>query len=121
MKLKLGEIFDAIEKNGWPQIRGEMILYSEETSEIVGACAWGQAYLNLKERYPEQSNSALMSPSVFATRVGDAISHSSINPMMGALPRRVYLLNDTKEMPIVEIARYLRDSYRNYLDVELDV
>src|SRR5215203_1490675 len=55
MKLKVSEIIDAIEKNGYPQIRREYVAegYDEKTNDrvVTGACAIGQGALNLKVPY----------------------------------------------------------------------
>lgn len=47
--ITLGDVFDAIEKNGYPQIRGNFIKYKgdDDTNDVIGACAVGQGALNL--------------------------------------------------------------------------
>ena len=41
------EFVEALKKNGYPKIRGQYIQYSINKGEIVGACAYGQAAINL--------------------------------------------------------------------------
>lgn len=56
-KPKLEDIIEAMEKNGYKKVRGEFIVWSKnnldsfgmyENEPVVGACAIGQAALNLE-------------------------------------------------------------------------
>jgi hypothetical protein len=86
-KLSAKEIVDAIEKNGYPKIQGQYI--SSYGKEIEGACALGQAALNLAPK-----NWTLQRKSEFASAIHSRLAKFGITSVVG--------LNDYTDMTLPE-------------------
>lgn len=95
----LSEIIDAIEKNGYPQITGQYVVYDEET-KVIGACALGQAGLNLGSE---------------GTHLFSAL-HLYGPP---GINNNIFRMNDALGMSCKEIAEGLRIQYSGYLDAPI--
>ena len=90
MKITVREIADAIEKNGYPHIKNNYITRDKITYEVLGACALGQAALNL------------------------GVDVDVVDSLPFAV--EVISLNDDKGWSLKDIAHYLRESYASNLD-----
>lgn len=117
----IGELFDAIEKNGVEKIVGHFFAteqvdsaesYTDTpktfTGKIVGACAFGQAFLNL---------------GVTPIRYGSAWDWPEIDfdeqSLRNAISMEITNLNDSTDMPFKEIADHLRKEYADYLNIKI--
>jgi len=110
---KVSEVIDAIEKNGYPKIKDVFIQKNPRVnilgfkygSKITGACAIGQAALNLGVFYEDL--------------------YRGLNKIQkgfhGSLKGRIVELNDYTEMTIPEIAQQVREEFKDYLDAKIDV
>lgn len=125
MQKTLGEIIDAMEKNGFPQITRQMVEYSEKSltigsdytgkPEVIGACAMGQAALNLGVD-PENLYQTI--------RWYNSNKNNSEYPPqypLLTLPIRVFNMNDQQGMSCADIAGKLRKEYADYLNVSLTI
>lgn len=95
----LAQILDAMEKDGYKKITGLYVLHKDHlaTGEVLGACALGQAGLNLE-----------------------------INPeLLASLPDDIYIhitdLNDRTTMSVAAIARNTREKFKDRLNDILEV
>lgn len=52
----LGDFFDAMEKNGYPKSNGLYIRRDNNTGEVIEACAFGQAALNMSVEPADLAN-----------------------------------------------------------------
>lgn len=103
MEVKISQVLDAMEKNGYPQIKGILVTEVPRSfgpftlkPKIEGACAIGQAALNLGVR-PRSLQYALSS-----VYVSTPSYHTS-------LADRIVSKNDLEGVPVRQIARELRN------------
>lgn len=118
-KVKVSEVFDAIEKNGLPKIRKTFFKYEREglgvsdhwikDGNVIAACALGQAAINL----------SVDADSLYNT-LNDIDNEKYTTPYIGD---RITELNDSfvEELSLPEIAQYMRDHYAAFLDEEIYV
>lgn len=97
--LTVGEIIDAIEKNGYKQLFGKW--QSRKDGQIFGGCAMGQGAANLGIGYRAVNNAL------------DRIQKDGMR-----LAERIITLNDREQMPVPEIARKVREEYRSVLNTK---
>lgn len=93
----LGDFFDAMEKNGYPKAIASYINRDLATGQIIGACAMGQAGLNMD-----------IPPSVLATQISYRFG--------GMLPATIYTQNDDTKKRVKTIAKELRAKYKDQLN-----
>ena len=105
----LGNVIDAIEKNGYEQITGKFIINDPilklgkiKIGSKTKACAFGQAALNLRIRHQDLW---MRIASTYEIRM---------------FPSRVVELNDHLKLSIPEIVKSLREEYKDRLDVVIN-
>jgi hypothetical protein len=115
VKFTLGQFIDAIEENGLPQEYG--YTFRDNHDPAKGACAMGQAFWNLMGQpstinseeentfFLELSRSNVMRDLLF--RTGISLSSYIVNQ------------NDSKHLPLSEIAANSRERFKGYLDREI--
>lgn len=111
----LNDVLDAMEKNGYKKIKGEFIEYKEEissdypfpqlTDKVIGACAIGQAALNLNKD-PYDVDGIV---SGYLTNIG---------PGAFAIWQAIMVDNDRSNKRIRTIARTAR---KNFKDIGIDL
>ena len=104
MKYTLGDLCDGIEKNGYPQIKHSF--FSKD-----GACALGQAFLNL-------GIASEYSEAIFALSKIDDTCYKKEIAYEGHIPSTIIVrLNDVGDgLPLPEIAARIRSDYKDYLN-----
>lgn len=110
--MKVVEIIDAIEQNGYKQIRGNYIKFVEGVlgnergkENVLGACAIGQAALNLNVQW---------------SSLEDALENIMIRQDMD-LAATIIELNDSFGLSCQKIAKEIREKYPEILDKEVDL
>ena len=99
----LADVLDAMERNGYTKIQSEYIEYdysmegdsNDFTQKVFGACAIGQAALNLEIR-----------PSLLDRQVSKSLDSTGMK-----IWHRVPELNDTTNWKVSTIAKRTRDSF----------
>lgn len=87
-KLTVRDFVEAMKKNGYPKIQGSYAKYADrEHTEVEGACAYGQAALNLD-----------MSPTALLRKFGDFVVKNHL-----LTPPNIILLNDRTDMTVTQI------------------
>jgi hypothetical protein len=97
-QLTVGDIIDAIEKNGYPQGFGHYVQKNEYTGAVESACALGQGMLNL---------------GIGQRRITNALG--------GDIASRIISLNDSHHLPLKEIAKRIREQYAHRLNLQTNV
>ncbi len=105
------EFLDNMEKNGFPKAAGSYVrideltiwraLKDEEYGSISGACAFGQAALNL--------------------HVPASVLDSTVSALSHSLAENIIKLNDKTETSVPEIARIMKERYSYLLDENITV
>lgn len=101
MEVTVREVIDAIEKNGYPQGFGRLIRFNEN-SELEGACAIGQAAINLG--------------------VDEMVLYRELSYLIHkkfSVKAMIVSLNDTERYPLPAIATTLRTTLGSLLSVTL--
>lgn len=98
----VGQFLDNMEKNGYKQAFGSLVMYSDHTivlkkRKVIAACALGQALLNT----PEWADEGPL----------EAIRH-----VPNSLYDYITRLNDVRELPIKEIVDMARVRFAAILD-----
>lgn len=105
-KVTLADIIDAIEKNGYTQIIGEFIRYDPDDGKtVIGACALGQAALNLD---------------VHPDKLFKAIRYDASDRVVG-FTNTIFNMNDFQRLPLPLIAPVLRRKYATSLDELIEI
>lgn len=106
MKITLGDFFDAMEKNGWRKATGAYVVRSKNGDKVLRACAYGQAGLNLDidpTDLAHRTKLAVMEATKGSKHIYSEITH----------------LNDFTSTSVPNIARKLREEYKDLLEIEL--
>jgi hypothetical protein len=99
--VKIRDILDAIEKNGYPQIRN-VYLQTNASGQVTGACAIGQGALNLETDHYTLTNA-----------LNEA--HQKRRDL-ATLGRFIIWMNDKQKKSIPEIVAAARERFAGDLD-----
>ena len=109
---KVSEVIEAVRKNGYEQITGSLIKASG--AKFIGACAMGQAALNLGV------NPWNLEEAGYSVEIKMGENDLDIKPDTSvALTGFIEYLNDGKRLTCEQIADEAEKAYKDYLDVEI--
>lgn len=108
--MKVSNVIDAIEKNGYPQAKSIYIEWEQgapntDKMYVVGACAIGQAALNLGVPW---------------TDLDYALDNIHLESGKG-LSAYIITLNDENGLSCKEIAEQVRSDFPGILDLDIDI
>lgn len=113
--MKVSDVIDAIEKNGYPQLKSIYIEWTSsepgkvgvfDKTRVAGACAIGQAALNL---------------GISWTEIDAALDDIRLESEGKGLSAYIIKLNDENGLSCKEIAAELRKDFPEILDLDLDI
>lgn len=115
----LGDVIEAIEKNGLPQITSRFFdrAFDNKTQmygPIIAACAMGQAVVNLGVEDNLFSAFRYHDPALYQWA-------SDKEYTLATLGGRISFLNDTRKLSYKQIAEQLRIDYDGMLDLSVTV
>lgn len=119
MEITLGQFINNMEKNGYPQITGE--LWADKWDEVKqqslkditqGGCALGQAYWNTFHNYDVTDS---FFRELNAEKI-DIIEDNTYGISYSTFTDIVVELNDSLGVPIPEIAKFMRKLFKDQLN-----